>query len=128
MTKIGEGNTPPKQATAADYNKQIDAGCTKFMNAAALYETESSAEERTHLKQIMDQQLALIQSAVKEMQQKPGLHEVEGKVVSDYQSYLSGKGGEESFAALQHDLQTLKDYTHLSQGGGVGSEKKNPRS
>lgn len=109
MTKIGEG---PGEAPNVDYHKEIDASSLKFLNALESYNNDSlSSEEKAHLKLIMDQQMDIIRSAVKEIR-TAGMYKQEVKVESGYKEYM-GKGDPQSFAALEHDLITLRDYNQL---------------
>lgn len=108
MTKIGEGNQPPKVPTEQQYRKDLDASALKFLNALESYDITSDTEQKQQLKAIMDQQLALIQSSVNELKQK-GIYNQEIKVEKDYKQYISD-GSPDSLSALEQDVETLRDY------------------
>jgi len=111
MTKVGEGKELPKQPTVQDYRKSIDLNATKFLNALESYNIASDSEQRGQLKAIMDQQLALIRSAVNEIKQQ-GIYNQDVKVENDYKQFMSG-GNPDSLSALEQDIETLRDYTKL---------------
>jgi len=110
MTKVGDGKTPPNVPTTADAHRNLDQAALKFENALISYES-SSGDQKAHLKQIMDQQLALIQAAIKQIQ-RAGVATQGQKVSTDYRDYMSN-GSVENFAALEHDIQTLREYNQL---------------
>ncbi|HSX26173.1 MAG TPA: hypothetical protein VLE89_04110 [Chlamydiales bacterium] len=112
MTKVGEGEKVPKP-TVEQYHKDVDASSLKFLNALGSYNNGEglTSEEKSHLKVIMDQQLEIIRAAVKELK-RAGIYKQEVKVENDYKEYMN-KGTPESFAALEHDLTTLRDYNQL---------------
>jgi hypothetical protein len=110
MTQIGD---IPGESNAAQYHKAIDASSLKFLNALESYKQDTlSSEEKSHLKLIMDQQMDIIRAAVKEIR-TAGIYKQEVKVEKDYQNFMS-KGDSESYAALEHDLTTLRDYNQLN--------------
>lgn len=110
MTKVGDGKTPPKVPTVADAHKNLDQAALKFENALISYQS-SGGDDKTRLKQIMDQQLALIQAAIREIQ-RAGVATQGQKVASDYQKYMSN-GSVENYAALEQDIETLREYNRL---------------
>jgi len=113
MTKIGDNNNPPKIQTQQTAQQSLEASAAKFENALQSYKAGPTSEEKERLKSIMDEQLALIKQAVDEIKQK-GINKQEVKVQNDYKEFTS-TGSDESFSALEHDLQTLRDYNKLTE-------------
>ncbi len=112
MTKVGENNLPPKIETKSMVHENLKANATKFENALHIYRTNATPEEKTRLKAIMDEQLGLIKQSVDEIKLK-GMHTQEVKVEDSYKAFTT-TGSEESYAALEHDMQTLLDYNKIS--------------
>ncbi len=108
MTKVGKGDLPPKKSDLAAYQKEIQQSALKFENALQSY-LIANKEEKVRLKAIMDDQLHLIQEAVREVK-RAGVSKQEVKIEADYKQFLTG-ASDEAVAALQHDLQTLRDFT-----------------
>ncbi len=111
MTKIGEGKTPAPEPTVKTYQKALEESAGKFENALQSYQVADDTDQRMALKSIMDQQLALIRSAVQEIK-RGGMYKEEVLVESDYQKFVNNPSPE-NIAALEHDLQTLRDYNKL---------------
>ena len=111
MTKIGEGKDLPKQPSVEQYHKDLDHNALKFLNALEIYK-DSNSEDRAHLKDIMDQSLALIRASVSEIK-TAGIYKQESKVEKDYQEYLTNDSPE-NLSKLEEDLSTLRDYNKLS--------------
>ncbi len=111
MTKVGEGKEFPKEARVQQYHKQLDAGSSKFLTALEAYEVSKDPNDRLKLKAVMDAQLDVIRSAVNELK-RAGVHKQEVKVENDYQNYIQGSTID-SYAALEHDMQTLREYNQL---------------
>ena len=109
MTKVGEGETPQKPSLER-YHEEIDQSSLKFINALETYK-DASGEEQTRLRAIMDQQLGIIRSAVNELK-RAGIYKQEVKVENDYKAYLSD-GSTEHYAALEHDIATLREFNRL---------------
>lgn len=65
-------------------------------------------QEQDHLKTIMDQQMSLIQSAIKELKQQ-GFHKEAMKVVKDYSDYKDDQT-DENYTCLRNDLETLREH------------------
>jgi hypothetical protein len=110
MTKVGEGKTPAEKPSIELYHQQIDQSTMKFLNALETYK-DASSEDQGRLKGIMDQQLEIIRSSVNELK-RAGIEKQEIKVENDYKAYMSD-GSEENFAALEHDVMTLREYNQL---------------
>lgn len=108
---IEDSRIPPDRKVIQRAHQDLNLSTEKFQNALDIYNTTANADEKVRLKGIMDQQLALIKAAVGELK-RGGVYKQEEKVEKDYQAYIS-TGSEESFAALSHDLVTLKDYNRL---------------
>jgi len=109
MTKVGETNPSPKGPKELAH-KNLEESALKFENALRKYREDPSSEEKRHLKGVMDAQLGLIKQAAAEISVS-GLHKQEAKVESDYKHFMS-IGSDESYAALEHDIQTLRDYNN----------------
>ena len=109
MTKIGEGDGIGRVPTAADYHKTIDQCSMRFLNALEMYKNDGG--DRAQLKALMDQQLGLIRSAVAEIK-RAGIYKQEVKVENDYKAFI-GDTSEANFAALEHDVITLREYNQL---------------
>ena len=124
MTKVGENNLPPKVPGKETARQNLELSAAKFENALQSYRGDPTGEEKERLKAIMDEQLGLIKQAVDEIKLK-GLHKQEGKVESDYKAFISSES-EESYAALEHDVQTLRDYNNISPTPGGGNGTQNP--
>ncbi len=110
MSKVGDEENSPKTPNVQSYHKDLENSTLKFENALMSYQNASS-DEKTHLKTVMDSQLQLIQASIREIQ-RAGVAKQGEKVATDYNKYLSD-GSEENFAALEHDLQTLREYNQL---------------
>lgn len=110
MTKIGEGRTPPEEPSPEMYHRQLDRSSLKFLRTLEKYQN-SSGEEKERLKSIMDQQLKIIQSAVNELK-RAGISKQEVKFENVYRAYLDDESPS-NFAALEHDLFTLREYNEL---------------
>jgi hypothetical protein len=110
MTKIGDGK-PPEEPTIATYRANLEQSAVKFENALQSYQTSNDTEDKLRLKEVMNQQLALIQSAVREIKQK-GIYKEQVDVATDYKRFIENPS-DENTAALEHDLQTLRDYNKL---------------
>ncbi|HEX2583176.1 MAG TPA: hypothetical protein VHL30_03575 [Chlamydiales bacterium] len=112
MTKIGDNDLPPKVETKEKVHQDLEASALKFENALQVYRTNATPEEKTRLKAIMDTQLALIKQAVDEIKLK-GMNKQELKVEDSYKKFTT-TGSDESYAALENDLQTLRDYNKIT--------------
>ena len=112
MTKIGEGDLSPTPPTAAAYQKELDTSSEKFLTALDQYNQSKSSDEQKHLKGIMDQQMGLIQAALKELNQK-GIHKEGSKVVKDYVEYKEEES-QENYMCLRNDLETLREHNQVS--------------
>lgn len=111
MTKIGEGKEGPHEATVQQYHKEVESHASKFLNALESYDRASDKEEKVRLKAVMDDSLALMNAAVKEIKQA-GIYKQGGKVEKDYQAYIE-KPSQENLQVLEEDLSTLRDYNKL---------------
>jgi hypothetical protein len=109
MTKVGENNLPPRVETKEHNQKKLEVSLLKFEEGLEKYKTSRSNEEQVHIKGIMDGQLGLIKQSSSEILRQ-GVHKQEVKVEKNYHSFLE-TGSDESYAALKHDIQTLRDYT-----------------
>lgn len=114
MKKIENGDENLRLTQTERSHKDLEKSSLKFLNALEIYKTTQDAGQKEQLKQIMDQQLALIRSAVNGLKDKPGIGKEEIRVEKDYQQFVQS-GSEESYAALEHDLITLRDYNRLSE-------------
>ena len=112
MTKVGEGDRAPKMPTQKTYHRDLEHSALKFENALEAFAQSKNGEDKTRLKAVMDEQLQLIQQAVNEIKIKQ-IHKQGEKVVKDYNQYIQNST-EEHFAALEHDIQTLRDYNQIS--------------
>lgn len=112
MTKIGEEDGIGRTPTKDDYHKTVDRSSLKFLNALEMYKNDTG-EDKAQLKAIMDQQLGLIRSAVSEIK-RAGIYKQEVKVENDYKAFMSD-GSDSNFAALEHDILTLREYNQLDQ-------------
>lgn len=110
MTKIGEGKDIPHEATDKLHHKEVEANAAKFLNALESYD-RAGGEDKTRLKAVMDNTLALMNAAVKEIKQA-GIYKQGAKVDKDYQTYISSPTPE-NLEALEEDLTTLRDYNKL---------------
>ncbi len=89
---------------------QLAMNTVKFEKALTGYRTSMQDQERIRCKAIMDDQIGLIKQGVAELRRK-GIHKQEVKVEEDYKQFTM-TGSEESYAALKHDIQTLRDYNN----------------
>ncbi len=113
MTKIGDGGELPQKQVVEQAHQDIESSSLKFLNALGAYENDHnlSSGDKDRLKDLMDQHLEVIRSAVTELK-RAGIYKQEVKVENDYSDYMN-KGSSESYAALEHDIQTLRDYNQL---------------
>lgn len=107
MTKIGTGNTPPEKPSVASYKQQLDASSTKFLKALEQYDQSQNRGEQEHLKTVLDQQMAVIKSTIRELN-KHGLHKGAMKVGKDYMEYLEERSST-NYTCLHNDVETLRD-------------------
>lgn len=107
MTKIGEGKGPHQEPSIQQYQQQLDVNTHKFLNALSSY-TSADTKEKAHLKNVMDQALGLIRSAVSELK-ATGMRKHEQKVEKDYQKFLQ-EDSAENLSALEEDVSTLREY------------------
>lgn len=112
MTEIHDKKDNSQLTPVQRCQKDLDKSSLKFLNALEIYKTTQDSQQKEQLKQIMDQQMALIRAAVNGLKDKPGIGKEEILVEKDYQSFIQS-GSEESFAALEHDIITLRDYNQL---------------
>jgi len=109
MTKVGENNLPPKQNTEETIRKSIETSALRFENALASYQNTTDANDRIRLKGVMDDSLKLINQAISGIKQQTGMGKQQEKVQGDYKKFIAS-GSDQDFAALEHDIQTLRDY------------------
>ena len=107
MTKIGEGNTPAEQPSVDKSKATLDQSSGKFLQALDQYNKSESGAEQEHLRKVMDQQMEVIQSAVRELNQQ-GIHKEAGKVGKDYQDYRDEETNS-NYTCLRNDVETLRD-------------------
>ena len=110
MTKVGE-NDAPKPKIQSSYHKDLDANVLKFANALSIYFSSNTFDDKERLKGVMNQQLQLIQSSINEIKTKE-IYKQGQKLAKDYDQYIDD-GSEENFAALEQDLQTLREYNNI---------------
>jgi len=107
MTKIGEGNPVPEEPTVDAYKKQLDASSTKFLSALEEYNQSQSPGRQEHLRDVMNQQMAVIKSSISELN-KQGMHKDAMKVSKDYNDYMDEETSS-NYISLRNDLETLRD-------------------
>ncbi|MDE3045144.1 MAG: hypothetical protein KGJ02_00650 [Verrucomicrobiota bacterium] len=105
MNKIGTGNHGPK---TPDPRKDLEVSTRKFEEAFQQY-LKASPTDKPRLKGVMDTHLHLIQESSRELQR---LHKQEFKLEADYRHFFN-EHSEESILAIEHDLQTLRDYLSI---------------
>ncbi len=112
MTKVGEGKDWPNEPGIDAYHKEINVSADKFITALGAYQNNSATTpEKEQFRAIMDQNLAIIRSAVAELK-RAGIYKQEVKVENDYAAYIKDNSLE-NLSALEQDLQTLKEYNQL---------------
>jgi hypothetical protein len=114
MTKIGEGGMKPPSSDAI-YQKQLQESISHFENALCGYQSAQNDEEKGRLKDIMYQQMDLIRSAVAEIKLL-GVNKQGTLVQHDFERYTY-QSSPENLNALEHDLATLREYTHQPEKG-----------
>lgn len=107
MTKIGTGNTPPDEPTVDAYKRQLDASSTKFLKTLEQFDQSKTPGEQEHLKTVLDQQMAVIKSTIRELN-KHGLHKGAMKVGKDYADYIEERTPS-NYSCLHNDVETLRD-------------------
>ena len=105
--KIGEGTTPPQEPTIDAYKQELDASSTKFLKALEDYNQSKNTEQQKHLKDVMDQQMAVIKSSISELNKK-GIHKDAMKVSKDYKDYIEEETPA-NYTCLHNDVETLRD-------------------
>ena len=85
MTKVGEAGEP-HEASQATYHKQLQDSIIRFEFALQEYQKADNSEESRHLELIMNQQMALIRSAIDEIK-RSGIHKQGEVVIDDYEHY-----------------------------------------
>lgn len=113
MTKIGEGQGPVEEPKIDQYKKELEASSQKFLSALEKYNTSRSPQEQEHLRRVMDQQMALIQSAIKELGKK-GFHKNAGVIAKDYLEYKEEETNE-NYNCLHNDVETLRERNKSGQ-------------
>ncbi|MBM3184604.1 MAG: hypothetical protein FJZ64_04800 [Chlamydiae bacterium] len=114
MTKIGEGNEPIKPLTTDAYKKELDLSSQKFLHALDQYQAgqAKTPEEQRHLRDLMDQQMGIIQSAIKELNKK-GFHKEATKIAKDYTEFRQEET-KENYTCLRNDVETLREHNKAS--------------
>ena len=107
MTKVGEAGEP-HEASQATYHKQLQDSIIRFEFALQEYQKAGHSEESRHLELIMNQQMALIRSAIDEIK-RSGIHKQGEVVVDDYEHYKNNPTSQ-NLTTLQQDIYTLKEY------------------
>jgi hypothetical protein len=110
MTQIDNSNNLPNLTPVQRAHKDLNQATLKFQNALAVYDT-ATGDDKVRLKSMMDDQLKLIQASIQEIK-KAGMAKQGQKVSTDYQNYLKANTTEH-FDALEHDIQTLRDYNQI---------------
>ena len=105
MTKIGEGLGGGGGVN--DYKSELDVSSTKFLQALEDFNKSESGEEQEHLKAVMDQQMTVIQSALREVHAQ-GLHKQANVVAKDYKEYREEQT-QENYISLHNDVDTLRE-------------------
>ncbi|MBS0625940.1 MAG: hypothetical protein JSS32_07815 [Verrucomicrobia bacterium] len=109
MSKVGEG-LGPQEANQQIYHKDIEKSAVKFDEALTGYQL-ADPEEKARLRAFMDDQLNVINAAVREIK-RGGLYKQNVKVENDYKQFIETESSE-SYSALKHDIQTLREYNNL---------------
>lgn len=110
MTKAGKEGMRP-QLTQENYQKQLTDGILHFKYALNNYQGTHDQKEMVHYQSDMDEQMQLIQSAIREIK-RSGIQK-EGKTIqNDYQLYRDNPSSK-NLEVLQHDLSTLQEYNYL---------------
>ena len=112
MTKIGSGNVPAEEPSLDTYKRQLDASSTKFIKALEEYHNQGNSDKKTHLKSVMDQQMAIIRSSIGELN-KRGLHKDAMKVSKDYMDFLDEQSSS-NYTCLRNDMETLRELNKSS--------------
>jgi len=111
MTKVGEGKEVPEEPGAQQFHRDLDRSSSKFLTALQAYEVAKDDTARTQLKGVMDAQLEVIRAAINGLK-RAGVYKQGVKVDNDYQNYMKGSTTD-SYAALEHDMLTLREYNQL---------------
>ena len=112
MTKVGEGSPAPQEPTVQNYRNDLEKNASKFMNALDHYQDATDVEKRAHFKGVMDQSLALMRSAVREIT-GDGLRKKEVQVENDYKEYIDSENSD-TLSALKQDVSILRDNNDTS--------------
>ena len=112
MEKI-DGGHDPKKITQEQYRANLEENITRFQNAFQSLSYTSDTEEKKHLAQIMEQQMALIQANVREIK-RSGIQKQGLAVASDYEKYKK-EDSLEIKTTLEQDIATLKEYSRLPE-------------
>lgn len=107
MTKIGDGQEPIHPETVKEYRNQLLKSSGRFQRAMDAYVEADRPEEKARLKAIMQEQLALIRAAVREIR-RTGLEKESVQLEEDYQKFIHDPRGENQSALVQ-DLETLRE-------------------
>ncbi len=110
MTKIGEEGIPPKPSQEL-YQKNLQEQIYQFNRNLDAYQMASNPKELAELKNLMNQQIELIRSAVSEIK-RSGADKQAEKVRGDYERF-SKDPTDQNYTALQQDMATLKEYSQL---------------
>ncbi len=110
MAKVGDGGGVPKPSEA-QYREALQGNIAKFQNALASYPAAKNSEEQGRLKDIMNQQLDLIQANVREIK-RSGVQKQGAVVSSDYQQFQTNPS-DANRVKLEQDVSTLKEYGQL---------------
>lgn len=92
------------------YHKDLDQSTVKFLNALAEFQV-GPVEQRDHHKGVMERELLLIRAAVAELK-RPGVHKQDVLVENNYKAYIAD-ANMTNYAALKHDIETLRLYNEL---------------
>jgi hypothetical protein len=107
MTKIGEGKSPV-QPSDEMYHKNLEHNLLRFENALSSYQVTKNPEEMEQLRDIMNQQMSLVVSSIREIKIM-GIQKQGEKVQADYNHYKNDPSLE-NLTTLQQDLSTLEQF------------------
>jgi len=118
MTKIGEKGEA-NEASQTMYHKQLQDSIIRFQFALQGYQETKNSEESQHLEAVMNQQIALIRSAISDIK-RLGIHKQGEIVISDYEHYRNDPSPQ-NLAALQQDIYTLKEFNFSPSSRSPGT-------
>ena len=108
MTKVGSGKHRSEEPKPEKYHKDLHQSALKFLKTLDQFQ-DGSEMQREHFKAVMDQELLLMEAAVREIN-RPGMHKQYVAMKNSYETFIKDPI---DASPLTHDVYTLRDFNKL---------------